>query len=164
MTKFLCLGSIVCWSEETCWCTECVEECHDAKTWPQPGLEQHGHSTGQHRYQTNPNREPQVIFEFYSIITVKLIFHHLIPSNTQITRKQVLRLNLHYNFRIFVMPFSISITIYNNTNYDNKDKLLWMDANVYLTLLTKNFLFGVQLVPALTTTKHSLVILERQEI
>lgn len=46
---------------------------------------------------TNPCRDTQLMFEPYSIITVKLICHYLVPSNTQITRQQVLRVCLHYN-------------------------------------------------------------------
>lgn len=41
--------------------------------------------------------------------------------------------------------------------------LPWMYANV-VCVLPKNFVFRVQLVPALTAKKHSIVIVERQEI
>ncbi len=40
--------SPVCRPEPKHWCAECLEECHHAEAWPQPGVEQHGHIVGQH--------------------------------------------------------------------------------------------------------------------
>lgn len=39
----------VCWPKQTHRCPECLEKCNCSKTWPQPGLEQYGHSAGQYR-------------------------------------------------------------------------------------------------------------------
>lgn len=46
--SFIYLFMIVCGPEQTRGCPECMEERNSAETWPQPGMEQHGHSAGQH--------------------------------------------------------------------------------------------------------------------